>query len=183
LSAIILHADLILLALLLSWRVPAGPEPLILTGIREDGMWSDGRMECGMWSDAVQVTDILLRSRCLLLSLPFPSSRNNLFPCFPTRRILVLPHNPLSCGTWPAHCMSSLSCPWPACCVLSFSCPLPARCSPTAHRRPCPVLATRGPLDTLLPSPVLATRRPLAAALVLSATGSPPDPVPLQFVA
>ena len=42
------------------------------------------------------------------------------------------------------------------------------RCAPSARRRPCP-----------LPT----ARRLLAAALVLPATGSPPDPVPLQLSA
>ena len=137
----------------------------------------------GMWSDAVWVTDILLSSRHPLLSLPFPSSHNNLFPCFPARRILVLPHNPLSCSALPARCTLSLSSPWPACCALSLSCPQPAHCALPAHRRPCPVHAVRRLLATRRPCPVIAVHRLLAATLVLSATGSPPDSEPLHFVA
>ena len=33
---------------LLSQHVPAGSGPLTPTGMQEDGMWSDGRMECGV---------------------------------------------------------------------------------------------------------------------------------------
>jgi len=50
-------------------------------------------------------------------------------------------------------------------------CTLPSsstRCAPSSRCHPCPVLAKY---------------RPLAAVLVLPATGSPPDPAPLYFVA
>ena len=66
-----------------SQHVPATrPRPLAPSGMREEGMWSDAEREDGMWSDAEQVTDILKRSCRPLLSF-FPSSCNNLFPCFP----------------------------------------------------------------------------------------------------
>ena len=145
-----------------------------------------------MWSDAVRATDILLRSRRPLLSflLPFSSSRNNLFPCLPARRILVLPHNPLSRSAPFAHCTPSLSCPRPACCAPSLSCPRPACCAPSLS---CPRPARCAPVSLYCPRcapparrrpcPVLVVRHPLAAALVQSATGSPPDPAPLHFVA
>jgi len=67
----------------LSRHVPATrPPPLALSGIWEEGMWSDAEQEDGMWSDAERATDILKRSCRPLLSF-FPSSCNNLFPCFP----------------------------------------------------------------------------------------------------
>jgi len=80
--------------------------------------------------------------------LPFPSSRNNLFPTFPNRRNPFLSHTSL-----PLRAVCS---------------PPPSsrpRCAPSARRRPCPVPAAR---------------RLLASVLVLSATRSPPDPVPLH---
>jgi len=181
-------------------HVPA--RPLVPTGMREDGMWSDAVGE-GMWSDAVRVTDILKRSRRPLLSFfpPFPSSRNNLFPCLPARRILVLPHNPLALS-YPPYAPFARRCPCLVCPLPSLSCPprraLPARCRPclvrpAARRLPATVLvlsaqqcAARRCHRCLAPPPRCvpparcrpclvrpAARRPPAPVLVLSTVRSP----------
>jgi len=73
---------------LLSRRVPARPQPLALSGMWEEGMWSDAEWEDGMWSDAEQAMDILKRSRRPLLSF-FSSSLSFLtqqLVCFPVLR-------------------------------------------------------------------------------------------------
>jgi len=115
-----------------------------------------------MWRDAVGVTDILKRSRRPLLSffLPFPSSRNNLFPCFPHRRILV--HS------------TQLSCTCP---ILVAHRPLAAH-----HPCPCPVLIARQPLAARrpFPCPVPAAHRLLAAVLVLPTSSLSCYPKPSQ---
>ena len=93
-----------------------------------------------MWSDAVRVTDICKRSRCPLLSffLPFPSSCNNLFPCFPNkRRTTHFSHNPLV----------------PSC-----------RCTPPTHHRPHPA-AVRCLLAAVPVLPLRAARSPLSLSL------------------
>jgi len=139
-----------------------------------------------MWSDAERATDILKRSRRPLLSffLPFPSSRNNLFPKFPNRRTtLSIPHLSLA---------ARHPCPVPAACRLLAAAlvlsPLRAvcsppplsspRCAPSARRRPCscPCCA---PSARRRPCPVPAARRPLASTLVLSSLRADRSPPPL----
>jgi len=102
----------------------------------------------------VRATDILKRSRRPLLSFfpPFPSSRNNLFPCLPARRILVLPHNPLALSC-PPRAPFARRCPCLVRPLPSLSCP--PRRAPPARCRPCLVRP--------------AARRPPATVLVLSA--------------
>jgi len=71
-----------------AWRVPARPRPLVLSGMWEEGMWSDAEREDGMWSDAERAMDILKRSRRPLLSF-FSSSLSFLtqqLVCFPVLR-------------------------------------------------------------------------------------------------
>jgi len=89
-----------------------------------------------MWSEAVRATDILKRSRHPLLSffLPFPFSRNNLFPCLPASRILVLPHNPLALS-YPPRAPFARRCPCLVRPLPSLSCP--PRCTPLTRCRPC----------------------------------------------
>jgi len=166
---------------LLSRRVPATrPRPLAPSGMREDGMWSDAGREDGLWSDFERATDILKRSCCPLLSF-FPSSVSFLtqqLVC-PLSRIEVSCHNPFllsRLGRRRAPLLS-LSCP-----VLSRhpcrSCLCPVLAAATRRSCPCPVSAAAA--HRSCPCPVFGL--PLRAVLVLSATGSPPDPSPLKLL-
>jgi len=98
------------------------------SGRKECGVTPSGRMECGVMPSGRRISLKGAVTHFLLsfLLLPFPSSRNNLFPKFPNRRTTLFSTPLCSLRTTPV-----LS---PLCAVYlppPLSCP---RCAPSARR-------------------------------------------------